>query len=168
MSHSNTRNFSLALLASLASTLAIASNWHFAWVGNKEIRYFFDAESIEKTKEAITVWVKTVKTSQADSDGSWATALRWRFNCSKKTIQSLSMSLYDKDGKFLRSSQGSNADEPVVPDSTGEAMLKIVCKPGFPNDKSGNEYFKVEDNDVFRATKTYVDLLGSQIDSAPK
>ena len=152
----------------MISTLACASNWHFAWVGNKETRYFFDAESIERTKDAIIVWVKMVQVSQIDTDGSWATALRWRFNCPKKAIQTLAASLYDKDGKFIRSSSGTSTEQVVVPDSTGEAMLKIVCKANFPNDKSGNEYFRVENNDVFQSTRNYAEMISSQTDAAPK
>ena len=157
-----------AILATLISGAASASSWHFAWVGNKETTYYYDAESIERSKDTITVWVKTVQVNRADTDGSWASALRWRFNCSKRTIQSLAVSLYDKDGKFLRSSNNPGAEDAAIPDSTGEAMLKIACKPNFPNDKSGNDYFKLENNDVFQATRNYADMISSQTDAAPK
>ena len=167
-----TGKFTKASIASAALVLgtqaAMASNWHFAWVGNKEVRYFFDVESIERAKDIIIVWIKTVQMSQPDTDGSWASAMRWRFNCPKKTIQSLAISFYDREGKFLRSGTGGSTESVVIPDSTGEAMLKIACKPGFPNDKSGDDYFRVENNDVFQATKNYADMLNSKIDSAPK
>ncbi len=158
------------LTASLVMTSisCFASNWHFAWAGNKDTRYFFDAESIERSKDSILVWVKTVQVNQVDSDGSWATAMRSRFNCSKRTIQILAVSQYDRDGKFLRSSPASSTESAVTPDSMGEAMLKIVCKTNFPNDKSGNDYLKVEGNDVVQATKIWADMISSQTDSAPK
>ena len=56
----------------------------------------------------------------------------------------------------------------VIPDSTGEGMLKIACEPIFPNDKSGKNYFKLEGIDVFQATRNYVEYQKSQVDSAPK
>lgn len=157
-----------ATLAAMISTAANASSWHFAWVGNEEVRYFFDAESIERSKDTVTVWVKTVQTRKMDNDGSWASALRWRFNCTKRTIQSLAASYYDQDGKFIRSSNNTSMENAVIPDSTGEGMLKIACKPTFPNDKSGNEYFKLEGNDVFQATRNYVKMMDSKKDVAPQ
>ena len=47
-------------------------------------------------------------------------------------------------------------------------MLKIVCEPSFPRDTSGSKYFKVEANDVFEATRNYVDYQKSKVDFAPK
>lgn len=152
----------------LAALPAAASAWHFVWVGNDEIRYFFDAESFEKTKEVATVWVKTVKTKAADTDGSWSTALRWRISCSKRTIQTLAWSTYDQDGKFLNSNSNVGAEEAVIPDSTGEAFLKIACAASFPRDTSGDKYFKLNGNDVFQATRNYVEYQKSRVDPAPK
>ena len=47
-------------------------------------------------------------------------------------------------------------------------MLKIACEPNFPRDTSGNNYFKVDGNDVFQATKNYSEMRKSQTDTAPK
>jgi len=147
---------------------AFASEWNFLWVGNEDTRFFFDADTVEKNRDTITVWIKTVQTTRPDRDGSWATALRWRMNCTKRTIQTLAMSVYDRDGKFIRSVNATGQESAVVPDSTGEAVLKIACEPNFPRDTSGIKYFKLENNDVFQATKNYVELQRSQVDTAPK
>lgn len=147
---------------------AIASSWYFTWAGNEETTYFFDADTIEKTKDNITVWIKTVQVKQADSDGSWASAYRWKFNCSKRTIQALQASIYDKDGKFIKSFPEPSKESATIPDSTGEAMQKIVCASSFPKVVPGANYVKLDDNDVFRATRTYSEIKKSQIDSAPK
>lgn len=151
------------------STTALASTWNFAWVGNDETRYFFDADTVEKTRDrSVLLWVKTVNILNADSDGSWSTAYRWKVNCQKKTVQTLAWSSYGADGKFIRSGSSSGAEREVVPDTVGEAMLKIACEPNFPNDKSGKSYFKLEGVDVFQATKNYVEYSKSQTDIAPK
>jgi hypothetical protein len=155
-------------LFSIVISNAQASTWNFAWVGNDEVRYFFDADTVEKNKELVTVWIKTVQTAAPDNDGSWSMALRWRMNCSKRTILSLASSTYDKDGKFLKSSTLPGTDAAVVPDSTGESMLKIACEANFPRDSSGEKYFKLNGIDVFQATRNYVDMRKSQVDSAPK
>ena len=158
----------LILLTTLASTPVTASTWYFAWAGNEDTRYFFDADSVEKSKDVVVVWVKTVQVSKVDSDGSWSNALRWRFNCVRKTIQNLAISRYGQDGKFISSAAGSSTETLVVPDSTGDAMLKIACKANFPNDKSEVDYFKLENIDVFEATKNYLKHIKSRTDSAPQ
>lgn len=147
---------------------AIASTWNWVAVGNDEVRFFFDADTIEKTREATTVWVKLVRISQPDSDASWATALRWRLNCTRRTIQTLAWSSYDRDGKFIKSNSTPSVESAAVPDSTGEALLKIACEASFPRDTSSTKYFKLEDNDVYAATKRYVEYQKSQVDLAPK
>ena len=147
---------------------ASASTWNFLWVGNEDTRYFFDADTVEKNRDITTVWIKTVQTTRPDDDGSWATALRWKINCTKRTIQALAMSLYDRDGKFIRSINTIGQESAVIPDSTGEGVLKIACEPNFPRDTSGSKYFKLDSNDVFQATRNYVEMKKSQIDSAPK
>lgn len=47
-------------------------------------------------------------------------------------------------------------------------MIKIVCKDNLPNDKSESDYFKLDRNDVFQATKNHADGIKSKTDSAPK
>jgi len=102
--------------------------------------------------------MKSVNTTKPDSDGSWATAFRWKINCAKRTIQTLAWSSYGNDGKFIRSGSTPGVESEVVPDSIGEGILKIACEPNFPNDKSGNSYFKLEGIDVFQATRNYMNL----------
>ncbi len=95
-------------------------------------------------------------------------AFRWRMNCSKRTLQTLAWSSYAKDGKFMKSGSTPTAEEPTTPDSTGEAMLNIACEANFPRDTSSEKYFKIEGNDVFEATKKFVEYRKSQVDVAPK
>ncbi len=153
----------------VVSASAFASTWNFAWVGNDEVRYFFDADTVVKTRDRnILVWVKMVNTTKADSDGRWSTAARWKINCTKRTIQFLSWSSYGNDGKFLRSGSTPGTESEVIPDSNGEGMLKIACDPIFPNDMSEKNYFKIPGNDVFLATRIYVETMNSKIDNTPK
>ena len=155
------------VLAGVAST-AHSSSWHFLWVGNSETRYFFDAESLEKNKNIVIIWIKTVQVNQGDKDGSWASALRWRIDCTKKTIQTLAASTYDQNGKFMKSTSGVSSEDVVIPDSTGDGVLKVACKPNFPKDTSGDEYFKLNGVDVFQATRNYAEMQKAQTDTAPK
>lgn len=159
--------FSICIF-SLHSTLTFASTWNFVWVGNENVRFFFDADSIEKTKDQIMIWMKTVQVKNPDTDGSWSTAARWKINCTRKTIQTIAMSTYTKQGNFIKSYSGVTDEQVVTPDSTGDGMLKIACKSNFPNDTSEKEYFKLLDNDVFKATRNYGEFTSSQSDLAPK
>jgi hypothetical protein len=158
----------LAFSLFFGTTAAFASTWFGTAAGNDDTYYFFDADSVEKNREITTVWIKTVQIHRAEDDGSWATAYRWRMNCSKKTIQTLTASIYDKDAKFIKSFPNAGRESEVVPDSTGEAMLKLACTADFPKSKSGKGYWRIESNDIFQATRNYAEYLKSQKDTAPQ
>jgi hypothetical protein len=166
----NTLRFTLLVQAVCAISCgpAMASSWHYIHAGNEDTHFYFDAETLEKSRDTTTLWIKTVQTNRAADDGSWANALRWKLNCTKRTIQTLAMSTYDREGKFIRLVTPSGQETAAVPDSSGEAVVKIACDPSFPRDTSSNKYFKLENNDPMLATKNYVEFLKSQIDSAPK
>lgn len=163
-----TKSVALAL-GLLSINSAFASSWNYASIGNDDAAYYFDAETVQKNpNKTVLVWIKYVQKTKADSDGSWSTANRWSLNCNKRTLQSLQASTYDRDGKFIKSYPKPTDESVVVPDSVGEAMLKIACDPTFPNDKSGKAYFKIYDNDPFAFTKLIVEHEQSKQDNAPK
>lgn len=146
---------------------AHASSWNLTAAGSTDSALYFDADTVEKAKGVVTIWVKTVQYYEADSDGSWSRASRWRINCANKTIQTLASSTYTADGKFISSPTPSLAIAVVTPDSVGEGMLKIACDGNFPNDKSKTKYFKLDSNDVFQATKAIVEAEKKATDTAP-
>ncbi|WP_448670240.1 surface-adhesin E family protein [Pseudoxanthomonas mexicana] len=158
----------LAIAATSFAGIASAATWHNIYAGNDKTLYFFDADTVEKSGNSVTLWVKTVQTRQARADGSWSIALRWRLNCSNRTIQTLASSTYSNSGEFIESDNRPSTPEPAVPDSTGEAVLKIACEPNFPRDTSGKSYFKLDSNDVFRARDNWVNYQNSKVDTAPK
>ena len=161
--------FGLASLLTAAST-AYASTWNtFVQAYNEETAlFFFDADTVIKQPDSVTLWVKYVHTKAPDSDGSWSTAQRYVIICSKRTAQSQGYSLYDKDGKFIRSSSTLGRVADIVPDSILEGIHKAVCTPDFPKNKSGDHYFPVKDNDIFSYTRRFMEFRESQKDSAPK
>lgn len=156
-----------SLFAVMANPV-LASSWNYASAGNDSMKFYFDADSIEKAKGVVTVWIKIVYTGELTEEGVRARAMRWRINCTKKTIQRLTASTYDDNGKFISSTTSAGTEDAVIPDSTGEAMQKIACEPTFPNDKSNPNYFKLESNDVYQATKNLVDYEKSKKDTAPQ
>lgn len=161
----------LAASSISVTTGASAATWYLSAPVNSKTLFFFDADTIERSPESVTLWVKSVETTKPDADGSWSTAQLWKFNCSARTAQSLSWSTYNNSGEFIESYNKPASPKPVVPDSIGEAMLKIFCQPNFPRDTSGNYYFKIDGNDVFKVRDQWVewvDYQNRQIDLAPK
>ena len=158
-----------ALLACVGlSPAATAATWNYISAGNEETLYFFDSDTVERSSNVETLWIKTDQVSSPDKGGAWSTALRWRMNCSARTIQTLAWSDYDNAGNFIRSNNKSGTANLALPDSTGEAVLKIACQANFPRDTSGKDYFILDENDVFRARDKYVRYLNTQSDTAPK
>lgn len=161
----------LSALLSLFGASAFASEWNsFLSVKNDNAEFFFDAESVNKTKDSVTLWVKTVQKSLPHDDGSWSTAYNWQMNCQKRTIKLLSRSTYDSANKLIKSSSGSGSENSVVPDSVGEGILKVACMADFPRKTPAtkNSYSKIVDNDIFEATKFFVEYKKNKTDNAPK
>lgn len=156
--------------SSIFHTCAIASSWNFPFaIDVKERAYYFDADSVEKNGDFTIVWFKTIQKRNLDTDGSWATAFRYKFNCVKKTVQGLGYTTYDSDGKYLKSRDQSTEIIYPAPDSIAEAMTKLVCKNNFPNYKSSDkDFFKVDDGDLYRATRRLVEFENSRNDPALK
>jgi hypothetical protein len=160
-----------AALFSLFGTSAFASSWNYLLtISNDDMEYFFDAESVNKTKEVVNLWAKTVQTDKAQDDGSWSVAYNWKLNCAKRTIQLMGWSTYDSTGKFIKSYSTPNTENPVIPDSVGESVLKVACMADFPKNtpSTKNSYFAVANNDIFAFTKRLIEFRKSQIDNAPK
>ena len=158
-------------LLSLSGTSAFASSWNnFLAIYSDTAEYYFDAESVNKTKDVVTLWVKTIQKNSPADDGSWSTALNWRINCQKRTLQTLSWSKYDSTGKFIRSGSIISPEDSISPDSIGEETHKAACMTDFPRNTPAtkNSYFKIEGNDIFASTKTFVEYAKNRVDNAPK
>lgn len=160
--------FVLAFVLMSCIATASAATWNIFWRNTNEALFFFDADTVEKSGNTVTLWVKAVRKWQGDLDGSWAHAERWRFNCSARTIQTLSSSSYNNSGDFIKSNNKPSAPSLVPPDSIGETVLKIACEPNFPRDTTGSSYFMIDPNDVFKARDIWLQHESSQVDTAPK
>jgi hypothetical protein len=130
--------------------------------------YFFDADTVEKSKDTVTLWIKTVLTNKTNPEDPWAAASRWKINCSKKMLQSLTTSYYDGNGRFIKSDPHPNEPALIVPDSIGDGIQKIACESKFPYDKSETKYFKLKNSDVYGFVNNYIEYQKTQIDLAPK
>jgi hypothetical protein len=166
----NLKNSIFCISLIIFSSTVYASSWHLVTsFYSKEIALFFDAESVERQADYRFVWYKIVRKQIPDSEGAWSTATRYKVDCKNKTVQNLTTSDYDVNNKFIKSYPMSPQIKIPIPDSLADEVVKLSCKSNFPNDKSeASPYFKLKDNDVFRATRFLTDFDNGNIDKAPQ
>lgn len=149
----------------ISSVPVNAATWGLLKAYSNQSINFYDADSLVKNKDTVTLWTKNVtEENTPDTDGIYATASRSVYSCKKRTYQLLTMSVYDKKGNFIRSYSKQSDSFAIVPDTVGESILKEVCASDFP--------FKsniILNNDIYTFTKTYFDYLkAAKEDPAPK
>ncbi len=127
----------------------MASAWNtFGNVSGSSMLIYFDAESVVRRPDVVTVWLKYVyDTGSKQSDNVYSLALRMAFNCKARTTQVLTSSSYDRDGVFIRTDSTAGTPQDIIPDSLGDGMAKAICAANFPNDKSGSQYAPTLKND---------------------
>jgi hypothetical protein len=158
----------IALLA--LSFLSHASSWYYlSTVGNEIASWFFDADSVELNNDHRLIWIKIVRHKNPDSDGAWATASRYKIYCKDKKYQTISNVDYDINNNYLKTYSRESLIQIPAPESNAEGLIKVVCRSGFPDSKSGSKfYLRIEDNDIYRAAKAINELIYSSKDLAPK
>ncbi len=146
------------------------ANWFiFNAVGNGSILYFFDPETVVKNGDSITIWLKYVNEEKSpDTDGSYSTAQKEEFVCSKKTNQVLLSSTYNKNQQLVLTSTKNGPILDIQPNSMASEMIKIICSPDFPQNKKSDLYFPIEGGDIYAYAKKYFDYIkAKKSDPAP-
>ena len=146
-------------MAIVVAGSAGASTWNaFNWALNEDFAlYFFDADTVVKQGEDVTLLVKFVRTKTASSDGSWQFAIKYVISCPKRTDQILKFSAYARNGNFIRSRSAPPLVMNIRPDSIMGAMHEAICTPGFPWDPSDDLYFPISDNDPMAHTRRFIE-----------
>ncbi len=129
--------------------------------------YFFDADTVVKQGNDVTLWVKLVRTKSASSDGSWQFAIKYVINCPARTYQSLTISAYARNGNFIRSRSAPPVVMNITPDSIMEAMHEAICTPDFPRNTSHDFYFPIPDNDPVAHTRKFIEHREGQVNRDP-
>jgi len=165
----------IAIITLAASMSATASSWNVMKIDHPTypIAVYFDAKSVKISKDKdnnkiVDLWLKLVQKDQCYSDGTCATAVRWAIHCDKEKIYTLDESYYDKNGKFIRSSQYDDVSFLISEGEPNHSIAQIACDPTFPNDKSKKNYVLLPDNDPIEFTKDIVRYEKSKKDRAPK
>lgn len=126
-----------------------AATWYYYSVTSNSV-LFFDKDSVIKNAGNVTLWEQSVRLRTADEYGDWSGKTRWQINCTAKTVKMLQRVDYGKEGNVTYSSDKPSSPSGVIPETIGEYLVTMACKPNFPNDKSGKSYEKIPDNDVLK------------------
>jgi hypothetical protein len=168
------RNFfvpALTILLLLSVSPAMSATWNLVGADDTDVA-FFDADTVVKTGDTVTLWVKYVKnTNVVVADGVYAAAVKMNLSCTKHTVRLREGATYDRDGKFIEADADS-ATPVILPVEAGpidEIILQAACTADFPKSKSREFYYPVAGNDVFRFTASYFEnMKNSQTDPAPQ
>lgn len=144
---------------------ANAATWYAFNVRTDDAFIFFDSESLIKQSGSVAIWLKYVSPNKTPrSDGSYSSAYREIYSCTKRTQQILTKVLYGQDRNPISTFNGFGPVTEIAPETLGETILKAVCDPGFPNAKSPY-YVLIGDNDIYAAVERNVT---PRDDPAPK
>lgn len=154
------------VVGSMLAFSAHAATWNvIKTIGGERSVFFFDADSLVKRSNGVTIWIKSVQADDApDKDGSYATAMKYNIDCNKRTLQALTMVTYDKTQAPIHTIRKALDPAEAVPGSIGESLVQMTCAKIFPN-KQAVDYTAVPGNDIFTFTKAFFDIKN---DPAPK
>src|SRR5512140_3363363 len=97
------RRIVLFAVMAICSTAAHASSWRYLNAASDDMVAYFDAESVVKKGNTVTLWIKYVnEPNTPDSDGSYSSAQKMVYFCKKRTSQVLTSTSYDKSKKIIR------------------------------------------------------------------
>ena len=113
---------------SLGATPAFAANWVYVGESVNNAVWYYDADSIQRSGDQVTVWKKLDHTR--DRTTKIRTALsRTRYDCAERTDTLLARVSYYADGtsKSAEWSRYEQTADTIFPESMAEAMLEAVC-----------------------------------------
>ncbi|MFM8543365.1 MAG: surface-adhesin E family protein [Chakrabartia sp.] len=118
----------IALSLSLGATPAFAANWVYVGESVNNAVLYYDADSIQRSGNQVTVWKKL--DHRRDRTTKIRTALsRTRYDCAERTDTLLARVSYYADGpsKSAEWSRSEQTADTIFPESMAEAMLEAVC-----------------------------------------
>ncbi|MFM7008200.1 MAG: surface-adhesin E family protein [Betaproteobacteria bacterium] len=118
----------IGLSLSLGATPAFAANWVYVGESVNNAVWYYDADSIQRSGDQVTVWKKL--DHSRDRTTKIRTALsRTRYDCGERTDTLLARVSYYVDGtsKSAEWSRYEQTADTIFPESMAEAMLEAVC-----------------------------------------
>lgn len=113
----------------MAATPAFAANWIYNATSPNGAVYYYDSDTILRSRNQVTVWEKHDFSRDKTTKKS-ETRARYRYDCAERTSTLLQLSNYYPDGKnesFIWNTS-EQEERGVIPDSFAEKMLEAVCE----------------------------------------
>jgi len=114
------------------SSVLAQSNWIYIGTNRKDVTYFVDRNSIQRSGDSVTYWVKN-SFPVRDPDGNLSSKIQWSINCrTREYIMRYGIFYDDLDnkGEITASGVPKPSWRPLSPDSMMEAIYRFVCKGG--------------------------------------
>lgn len=157
---------------SIYSVFANAATWVILKTYTDNSVNFFDFDTVNKSNNKVTLWVKRVYDENAPGEGEvYSVAEKHLYSCRKRTQLILTTDSYNKESKLISTykSPSNMVGSEVVPDTVGEEMLKEVCAINFPSKEFIiRKSFYYGTNDIYGFAKKYFeDKKALKDDQAP-
>lgn len=133
----------LLMSALLMPFSGYASDWYFINDRNPSGISFFDKDSLSISNGVVTVWIQRIRLDDESNDPH-TTKQKLKISCKQRTFQILQLANYNNKGMVSGSTSEPGKIRGVVPDSTGDFLLKIMCNRKFANESNSDDYFPVE------------------------
>lgn len=117
----------------MAATPAFSANWVYVNTGTNNADNYYDADTMERSGEVVTVWEKA--DHSRDKTVKWRSSkLLKRFYCSRRLSVIVSIIDYYPNGetKSVNVPPYQQEEDFIAPDTNGEEMLKAVCEATAP------------------------------------
>ncbi len=145
----NKRMAGMALaVAALAAPAARAAPWHRFQVDSDTGRFYFDAHSVARAGDTVTVWIRQIKDPDPLEAGRPAViAARDVFDCKARSIRTLQADVFARDGTLRHSDRRDKSAFYPEAGTPGDRFLTIACLPDFPALKHPDLYSAVPGGD---------------------
>lgn len=117
----------------MAATPAFAADWIYVCTSKGGSVYYYDADTIQRSANQVTVWEKS--DHSRDKTSKWREAKdRYRYDCAERTGVLLDGTSYYPDGKIETHTFESYEQKArsITPDTVEEAQFEAVCAATAP------------------------------------
>jgi hypothetical protein len=126
------REAALALLAMQANPFADipsspGDDWAYVTSGNDGAYFFIRMQPTGRGRTDVRAWIMGRKRNTATGQSYASSMTLFRYDCSERTHQQLSYSLYSEAGARTLHEPRASATEYVIPGTVGEAWLNAAC-----------------------------------------
>jgi len=110
-----------------------AAPWHLFKLNGPAGLFFFDAHSVVRKGDTVTIWIRqAMDTARPDAGRTAVIAAHDVFDCKARSIRTLRADMYARDGTLLDSDRRDKPDFFPEADTPGAHFVDIACLPDFP------------------------------------